>query len=356
MIVPFRVIDPKQALTKLSPLEPAHPAAAVLASMSHPDPAQALIEQFSISTVEELVALATVDARRGTDLVGALPLDRDALRGLVDEFRASPAGAVQVTTWPRYDAFTYTTGLEPPLAEAPVANGDSPPIHMVASVSLVDELAPVRDQGHRGTCTAFAGVACLEYEERSKKPDLSEQYAYWNMVERTQHHDLVSMFLGLRDAGTCAEATWPYAPEEALGNDAQGPPPSAAASEAGQHRARAVHQLPARGIAKIKHAIAARHPVAVGIPVYASWFESPIVRKYGNITLPLPTEVREPAGHAFALVGYTDDADFAGGGYFIVRNSWGANWATEGELGPGYGTLPYRYVEDLNWDAWHALG
>jgi C1A family cysteine protease len=79
---------------------------------------------------------------------------------------------------------------------------------------------------------------------------------------------------------------------------------------------------------------------------------SPVVRKYGNITVPLPGEVPDKIGHAVALVGYEDSPEFAGGGYFIVRNSWGYNWATEGVFGPGYGTIPYRYIERFNWDAW----
>lgn len=45
-------------------------------------------------------------------------------------------------------------------------------------------------------------------------------------------------------------------------------------------------------------------------------------------------------GHAMLLVGYVDDDSVVGGGYFIVRNSWGEEWGEN-----GYGKLPYAYVE-----------
>ena len=44
--------------------------------------------------------------------------------------------------------------------------------------------------------------------------------------------------------------------------------------------------------------------------------------------------------HGLLLAGYADDADYEGGGYFIVRNSYGEEWG-EG----GYGKMPYAYLE-----------
>ncbi|MCB1034894.1 MAG: hypothetical protein KDD47_13790 [Acidobacteria bacterium] len=111
-------------------------------------------------------------------------------------------------------------------------------------------------------------------------------------------------------------------------------------------------QLPPRSVAALQQALRQGRLVGVGIPVYNSWFKSPIVRKYGNITVPFPGEIPQLVGHAINLVGYEDDQDYAGGGYFIVRNSWNGYWATASVFGAGYGTIPYKYVQDLNWDAW----
>lgn len=44
--------------------------------------------------------------------------------------------------------------------------------------------------------------------------------------------------------------------------------------------------------------------------------------------------------HAMVLTGYEDNAAFPGGGFFIVRNSWGADWGDG-----GYGKISYAYIE-----------
>jgi C1A family cysteine protease len=126
-------------------------------------------------------------------------------------------------------------------------------------------------------------------------------------------------------------------------------------TEASAYKCVRVHQVPSRDIDAIKNELSNERVVGIGIPVYKSWMNSGVVRKYGNITVPLPGEVPETIGHAVALVGFSDDPQFAGGGYFIVRNSWGMNWATASALGVGYGTIPYRYISNYNWDAWSIV-
>jgi C1A family cysteine protease len=332
---------------------------------------------YSISSVEEVVALAQIDARQDGKLLERVGLNRRLVQRLARQFRSAPSGRDELVDWSRYDRFSYTTGLEIDLDKPPpdqpqafatgaagvrvggsVAGDLAAPSPSFAGFSLIDPyLSPIRDQGNRGTCTAFAGVACLEYNQRrfgGHHSDLSEQFAYWQMVTGTAQHSLVAMFGQLKAAGTCRERTWPYFANELPGNDAQDPPPPHAQERALAYRPRDVRQLPARSVGAIRAAIAGYAPVAIGIPVYASWYESPVVRKYCNITVPLPGEVPERVGHAIALVGYEDNPDYAGGGYFIVRNSWNHHWATEGAFGPGYGTIPYRYVANFNWDAWYV--
>lgn len=51
-------------------------------------------------------------------------------------------------------------------------------------------------------------------------------------------------------------------------------------------------------------------------------------------------DMHPDGGHAMLLVGYEDDESVPGGGYFIVRNSWGENWGNG-----GYAKMPYAYAE-----------
>lgn len=44
--------------------------------------------------------------------------------------------------------------------------------------------------------------------------------------------------------------------------------------------------------------------------------------------------------HALLIVGYVDNSSYAGGGYFLIRNSFGEAWGNR-----GYGKLPYAYLE-----------
>lgn len=326
----------------------------------------ALQNEFSISTIEEVAALARRD-QSGTSFLADAGLPTGVGQRVLNEFAQTPRGAAELRDWERYDRFVYRSGCELDLNSPPTftaaqtlggaaATFAAPPAAAHAEVSLIGKrMPPVRDQGNRGTCVAFTTMACLEYYNnvRGEKTglDLSEQYMYWNMVTQTGQRNLQSAY-PLLSGGSCLEGTWPYFANELEDNDTQGPPPPFAAKEAPAYGCVRSRQLPPRDVDPIKNALAKDRLVGIGIPVYDSWFESAVVRKYGNITVPLPGEVAQTIGHAVTLVGYADDLEFAGGGYFIVRNSWGLNWATAGALGPGYGTIPYRYIQNFNWDAW----
>ena len=92
----------------------------------------------------------------------------------------------------------------------------------------------------------------------------------------------------------------------------------------------------------LRQILAAGLPIVFIVPVYTYWWTNP-VRRTGDIRLPLPFDTTQ-GKHAMCIVGYEDDPSVPGGGYFLVRNSWGAGWASEHAL-PGYCRLPYRYME-----------
>lgn len=72
--------------------------------------------------------------------------------------------------------------------------------------------------------------------------------------------------------------------------------------------------------------------------------------------------------HAMCVVGYADNAyliehGFAeepGGGAYLVRNSWGPNWARNNPLAKlfggeaGYALMPYAYLENYCFEAYTA--
>jgi hypothetical protein len=356
---------------------------------------------YSISTIEELAAIARIDDQHKTSLLKNLGLSPDIVKRISVAIGQAPQGKAMLDDLERYEKMQYSLGCHmdftiPPkrknllkpvsvagitfgaaalpasgggaIAGGPAAPGGAgalppagPPPAPSAVVSLIDALMPpIRDQADRGTCVSFTSVACLEYHQArfNGQPglDLSEQYEFYNMITKTGQQNLVSGFPLLTSSGTCREQTWPYYPKPIPPNDAQGPPPSVAAAEAAAYACRTVRQLSdPRSVQDIQQEIGAGRIVGVGIPVYNSWYYNGIVRQYGNINVPIPGEVPLQIGHAFCLVGFADDPDFAGGGYFIVRNSWSSYWATLGVYGAGYGTIPYKYINDFNWDAWCVI-
>src|SRR5207249_11867871 len=61
---------------------------------------------------------------------------------------------------------------------------------------------------------------------------------------------------------------------------------------------------------------------------------------------------RRSSDLAMCIIGYGFDSAFLGGGYFVVRNSWGTDWARLSPFGPGHGTLPFSYVGHYGWEAY----
>jgi C1A family cysteine protease len=338
------------------------------ANAVHENDEQSLLrlrDEFSISTVEEVVALARMDTKDKTTLLSDAGISKSLANRLSKTLRATDHGKQLLLEIDRFEQLQYELGYDLDLNAPPqltplsttMVFGAAPAPPAVPSVNLIDKLmAPIRNQGQRGTCVAFTSTAALEYYFGRFRNlvglNLSEQFQYFNMVTSTGQRNLMSAFPLLKSSGICQETTWPYYPRPIAGNDTQGPAPAQAATEAGGFRCQEVRQLPPRSVADLQTALQRGRIVGIGIPVYNSWMNSGIVRLYGNITVPLPGEVPQTIGHAVALVGYTDDVDFAGGGYFIVRNSWGNTWAPRSAFGPGYGTIPYRYITGFNWDAW----
>lgn len=157
----------------------------------------------------------------------------------------------------------------------------------------------------------------LYYDERVLEGDPMEDGG-------AQVSDVVKV---LCDNGVCKEVTWPY--NEQLTFTA---PSSQAVKEAALHKSSVYMEL--ENINDMKHCIASGFPFIFGFMVYES-FESDTVATTGIMPMPGPNE-ECLGGHCVLAVAY-DDSKKA----FLVRNSWGTDWA----LG-GYFWMPYAFISN----------
>jgi hypothetical protein len=299
-----------------------------------------------ITTVEELVAAG----RRENAVQGLaeyLGRSEDEVHALLD--RAEGVLPPQFAFAPEEITRHGLGALDEPEEEGPepgaFAFAALPP-----KVDLRDHMPPIRNQRNRGTCVAFACTAVREYllgEEASVQGDLSEQFLYWNCKQRDGYDGSGTWIRvgmeALKEDGICVEDVWPYNPNPVPDNEGQGPPPTDALEAADDYRVEASSKLRARWVDDLRQRLADGYPIAFAVPVYTYWFTDPIGRT-GDIRLPLLTDNKE-GGHAMCIVGYEDDADVPGGGYFYVRNSWGVGWGSDSPLGAGHARIPYAYME-----------
>jgi C1A family cysteine protease len=211
-------------------------------------------------------------------------------------------------------------------------------------VDLRPFLAPVHDQGPRGTCLAFAVTAVHELARATPGvhgEDLAEEALYWGCKQIDGNREPGSAFTSSATAldrwGQPVEECWPY---EAARNDTSSlyHPPEGALDPALCHRT-PLRQIEAT-IAEIKRWLRHGHAVAIGIWLSRGFFED----TGGRIPEPRPDELI-PEGHSVAVVGY-QEAPNGIQGVLVIRNSWGETWGDA-----GYGYLPYSYL-DLGSEAW----
>jgi C1A family cysteine protease len=247
------------------------------------------------------------------------------------------------------------------LVPSPVDERDlmyRPPFRLFAkplptSVDLRPICSPIVNQGQLGSCTAnaLASGAREFILNRDKLPytRLSRLYLYYHEreAEGTVNEDAGAYLKDgcdiLLKAGVCKENTWPYN-ERVFTAD----PPVNADAEAANYKIKQYAKV--TGVMGMKVALSNNNLLVSGMEVY-SQMESNEAAKMGIVRIPGPGE-QPLGGHAVCTVGYVDtprgSSYWKGGGYFIMRNSWGTQWGLS-----GYFKIAYDYV-NLNhlYESW----
>ena len=193
-------------------------------------------------------------------------------------------------------------------------------------------------------------TVCAMLECATGVAGLSEQWLFWmcklndDLPKSDGTRQRVAVALALTE-GVCDEVTWPYV-AAAASSLSQGPPPESARAAAIANRATRGIVLDPRWVEGICEQLDEGRVVGISVPTYSTW---KIAETSGDIPMPLPGQATDK-GHSMAVVGYL------GGGYLIVRNSWGTTWATGGRFGPGYGTIPFAYMREYGWEAYAIEG
>ncbi|MBM0743065.1 C1 family peptidase [Phormidium sp. CLA17] len=224
----------------------------------------------------------------------------------------------------------------------------------------------IEDQGALNSCTAFAGIALLEYfmnRSSGKYTDVSPLFLYKatrDLMNLTGDvgASVREMMKAMALFGVPPEQHWSY--DETKVDDE---PPQFCYSYAQNYQALKYFRLDYAGISKevllfqIKAVIAAGFPCVFGLTMYTSAYEATNIEQ-GIIPFPHHERDRVVGGHAVVAIGYDNykviqrlDRQEPSTGAILIRNSFGADWGQD-----GYGWLPYDYVlAGLTADWWSLL-
>lgn len=225
----------------------------------------------------------------------------------------------------------------------------------------------VKDQGRRPSCSVFAVVSALEFQnaELTGTPEkFSEEYLIWATRQTTQRigsvlidqaspagdqtreedfddgFALPEVVAALRAYGIPLQSIMPNALTGKM--KAIAAPPVEVIHQARANRRVFVHRIPGRDgatrVSNLLHALNAGVPVAIGLrwPNYRS-------SRSGFISEQKP--VLDYA-HAVTLVGYHSESGRLEDAVFLFKNSWGQSWGQG-----GYGRVTYHYLQEYLLDA-----
>ncbi|MEE2645459.1 MAG: C1 family peptidase, partial [Myxococcota bacterium] len=222
------------------------------------------------------------------------------------------------------------------------------------------EKLPARDQGSRGTCAAFAGVATIEYALLNPEGgplraletlDLSEQRFYSNSKP-----DCLDASCGLDQEGSFYESGFqaslmsdgldlpleqdcPYQSSPERGNDTQTP----LGGRCNQGAIRATESDVWCGLDGLVELLHQGYAVPFASPLSGNWEKNNGFISLGDFEGSGDTV--HAGGHAYLIVGYKKLPDMPeeGGACFWVKNSWGPGWGIN-----GYACMTVAWMKRVN--------
>ncbi len=211
----------------------------------------------------------------------------------------------------------------------------TPDIHALGFQIMNEEFQlPIRTQGRRSTCAAFAAVRSMEILlRREKNPwELSEQYFYYASKPKCQTSPCSkkgSWPLPAFDQAIPLESQCPYIPLEKSGNETQ--IPLAQSCSGGRVKVTGYNHLSSRQ--DIQTAIRQGSPVIGGFKLDDAFYNNKgfvSSKKENSNTL----ADKHASGHALLLVGVLDLPQelwaTQGKHCTLVANSWGEGWGLGG--------------------------
>jgi len=194
-----------------------------------------------------------------------------------------------------------------------------------------DVFTPVKNQLNLGSCGVFSAVSVFEAlikKETGAFVDLSEQHVINASADWAPSGiSAVDAMKFMKESGIALEESLPY---EDRKTDREPSRPL-------RHKLRGYtylytnkFPLPEK-ISTIKKAVYQHGPVATNMIFYADLdrYEKGIYIHDGKSA--------EEGGHWVVITGWKDDAKIKNGGYWICRNSWGAEWGENGYFRIAYG-------------------